>query len=49
MSREVEMLKASVEHINRLKPRFAIVCGDLVNAFPWETDRELQELQVVLL
>jgi len=32
--KEVELVAKAVEHINRLKPRFVIVCGDLVNANP---------------
>lgn len=32
--RETELFSRTVEHINRLKPRFAIVCGDLVNQGP---------------
>ncbi len=32
--REVELVRKAVEHVNRLKPRFVIVCGDLVNANP---------------
>lgn len=31
---EKEMMELAVGHINRLKPAFAIVCGDLVNEFP---------------
>lgn len=31
---ETELFSRAVEHINRLKPRFVIVCGDLVNAAP---------------
>ena len=31
---EAATLSKAVDHINRLKPRFAIVCGDLVHEFP---------------
>jgi 3',5'-cyclic AMP phosphodiesterase CpdA len=31
---EVVLAQRAVEHINRLRPRFAIVCGDLTNATP---------------
>jgi len=31
---ELGTLRTAVDHINRLKPRFAIVCGDLVHEFP---------------
>lgn len=28
------MIRLAVEHINRLRPAFVIVCGDLTNAYP---------------
>ncbi len=28
------MLRLAIQHINRLKPRFLLVSGDLINAFP---------------
>lgn len=31
---EVALVQRTVEHINRLRPRFVIVCGDLTNATP---------------
>lgn len=31
---EAELVAKAVDHINRLKPRFVIVCGDLTNATP---------------
>jgi len=31
---EEAMCNVAVEHINRLKPAFAIVCGDMTNAYP---------------
>ncbi|MCA9160507.1 MAG: metallophosphoesterase [Planctomycetales bacterium] len=31
---EVALVEKAVEHINRLHPRFVIVCGDLTNATP---------------
>ncbi len=31
---EVALVQRAVEHINRLRPRFMIVCGDLTNATP---------------
>eukprot|EP01083_Nonionella_stella_P148136 468446_1 len=36
--REIELLESAVEKINSLKPkpRFAILCGDMTHAFPWE-------------
>jgi len=33
--KEVLLLEKAVEHINRLKPKFVIVCGDLTNAKPF--------------
>jgi serine/threonine-protein phosphatase CPPED1 len=44
--REVEMMKAAIAHINRLRPRFVIVCGDLVNAYPAGPTSKLQAQQV---
>ena len=32
--REVALVQQAVAHINRLRPRFVIVCGDLTNAIP---------------
>jgi 3',5'-cyclic AMP phosphodiesterase CpdA len=31
---EEALAQAAVRHINRLKPKFVVVCGDLVNALP---------------
>ena len=31
---EAALAQQAVEHINRLRPRFVIVCGDLTNATP---------------
>jgi hypothetical protein len=28
---EIELSRKAVEEINRLKPRFAVICGDLVH------------------
>ena len=33
---ELSMLALAVEHVNRLKPRFVVVSGDLINGFPGE-------------
>lgn len=43
---EKKMCRAAVEQINKLRPRpaFAIVCGDLVNAYP--LDAEQQKIQI---
>lgn len=30
---ELVLLRQAVEHANRLKPRFLLISGDLVNAF----------------
>ncbi len=32
--KEVAQIQQAIEHINRLRPRFVIVCGDLTNAEP---------------
>jgi len=34
--KEIFLLKQAVDHINRLKPKFVIVCGDLTNAKPFK-------------
>ena len=31
---ELAMLALAVEHVNRLRPRFVVVSGDLINGFP---------------
>ena len=33
-SEEVTMLKLAISHVNRLRPRFLVVSGDLTNAWP---------------
>lgn len=42
--KEVTLIKASVEKVNRMapRPRFYVVCGDLVDAFPGTPNREAQ-------
>lgn len=42
--KEVALIKASVERVNKMapKPRFFVVCGDLVDGFPGTVDREAQ-------
>ena len=42
---EEKMLEVCVNHINRLQPKFVVVCGDLVNAYP-DTQTATQELQI---
>ncbi|MAV38875.1 MAG: phosphoesterase [Planctomycetaceae bacterium] len=34
LEKEVTLVAQAVRHVNRLKPRFVIVCGDLTNAIP---------------
>ena len=31
---ELRMLEIAVQHINRLQPKFVVVCGDMAHAFP---------------
>eukprot|EP00747_Dinoflagellata_sp_TGD_P168254 gnl/TRDRNA2_/TRDRNA2_194200_c0_seq1.p1 gnl/TRDRNA2_/TRDRNA2_194200_c0~~gnl/TRDRNA2_/TRDRNA2_194200_c0_seq1.p1 ORF type:complete len:389 (-),score=80.93 gnl/TRDRNA2_/TRDRNA2_194200_c0_seq1:15-1181(-) len=31
---ELDMIRLAVQHVNRLKPRFVLISGDLQNAFP---------------
>jgi len=40
--KEIFLLECAVEHINRLKPKFVIVCGDLTNAKPFRRAYEEQ-------
>ena len=40
---EEAMLKKAIAEINRLRPAFAIVCGDLINAYPGEDGSESSE------
>eukprot|EP01137_Pigoraptor_chileana_P032996 Opistho-2@23264 len=34
LSEEIRLSEIAVQHINALQPKFAIVCGDLVHAYP---------------
>lgn len=31
---ELTMLRVAIQHVNRLRPKFLLISGDLVNAFP---------------
>ena len=42
---EVTMLRLAVQHVNRLKPRFLLVSGDLTNAWPSAKTREIVAAQ----
>jgi predicted phosphodiesterase len=39
-AREEELLRRAIAEINRLRPSFAIVCGDLVNEYPGAAGEE---------
>jgi 3',5'-cyclic AMP phosphodiesterase CpdA len=41
---ESEMLRLAIRHINRLKPKFVVVCGDLVNAMPSEDSLQTKQV-----
>ena len=43
---ELTMLRIAVHHVNRLKPKFLLVSGDLTNAWPSEKTREVVAAQV---
>ena len=43
---ELTMLRMAVQHVNRLKPRFLLVSGDLTNAWPSEKTRDVVASQV---
>lgn len=42
--KECEFMRKAIRHVNEIKPRFVVVCGDLVNAYP-HTEGRVQELQ----
>lgn len=42
LDKEKVLVDQAVEHINRLQPRFVIVCGDLTNATPDQARYEVQ-------
>jgi len=42
---EMVLAEESVQWINKLKPRFAIVCGDLIHSFPTD-DPEIRQAQL---
>ncbi|KAF4649820.1 Serine/threonine-protein phosphatase cpped1 [Perkinsus olseni] len=44
-SEEVEMASRSISYINRLKPKFVVVCGDLINAWPDQADVRKEQVQ----
>ncbi len=44
-TKEVALVEKAVRHINRLHPRFVIVCGDLTNATPGHTRYQAQVRQ----
>ena len=43
--KEVSLVQQAVEHINRLRPRYVIVCGDLTNATPEHARYDAQVAQ----
>ncbi|ELP34382.1 metallophosphoesterase [Rhodopirellula baltica] len=45
LDREKVLVEQAVEHINRLQPKFVIVCGDLTNATPNQARYEAQVTQ----
>mmetsp|Transcript_10369 Transcript_10369/g.14383 ORF Transcript_10369/g.14383 Transcript_10369/m.14383 type:complete len:359 (+) Transcript_10369:266-1342(+) len=44
LEKELAIVRKGVEKINSLKPKFVIVCGDMINAFPSEA--KLQDEQI---
>ena len=44
-SQELTMLRLAVQHVNRLKPRFLLVSGDLTNAWPGDKTRDVVAAQ----
>lgn len=45
LQKEQELVQQAIAHINRLKPRFVIVCGDLTNATPEQARYQAQVAQ----
>ena len=43
---ELTMLRLAVQHVNRLRPRFLVISGDLINAFPTEDNASVAARQV---
>lgn len=41
---EIRLTKIAIQHANKMnpKPKFFVVCGDLINAFPGKMHREAQ-------
>ena len=40
------MLRLAIQHVNRLKPRFLLISGDLTNAWPTPETREIVTQQI---
>lgn len=45
LEREAALVQKAIEHINRLRPRFVVVCGDLTNATPQHARYDAQVAQ----
>lgn len=43
---ELTMLRLAIQHINRMRPRFLLISGDLTNAWPKEETRQIVAAQV---
>ena len=41
---ELTMLRLAVHHVNALRPRFVVISGDLINAFPKEEAAQVVRL-----
>lgn len=48
--KDLDLLEQAITHVNRLLPRFVIICGDLTNAYPNQPDYDdqVREIQVRL-
>jgi serine/threonine-protein phosphatase CPPED1 len=40
---EVEFMRKAVRHINTIRPRFVVVCGDLINAYPTKVELQVSQ------
>ena len=41
---ELTMLRLAVHHVNALRPRFVVISGDLINAFPKEEAAQVVDI-----
>mmetsp|Transcript_10769 Transcript_10769/g.14983 ORF Transcript_10769/g.14983 Transcript_10769/m.14983 type:complete len:381 (-) Transcript_10769:2-1144(-) len=42
---EIHIVRQGVERINKLRPKFVIVCGDMINAFPDNAKKQDEQIE----